>query len=250
MLICSLPRKLLLVISFFLQLGSLILIGGCEPKKLPNGKEMAAEVERHQVKRITGPMIIQETHRVGDSILRKADQQMLQFLKNKLDSGNFEQALQYRQKMQDSAVNQMAKKYQAQVGRTGKTWPNAATDPASLLLQEQLQQYQAFQKQKQPLKPQVIRVGTTELLYTKPIFMANPLCLQCHGQPGKTLSPEEQKLLPKDFASTHAGYQTGDWAGMWYVRFKSKGILESLTQKRKRSRIAQALFGKQDSVKK
>ncbi len=250
MLICSLYRKLFLFRSLFLLLTSTLALNSCEPKKLPNGKEIAEEMERHLVKRITSEMISKETSRVGDSIIRTADQRTLVFLKNKLDSNDFKAALQYRQIMKDSVLTQMTQKYQAQFGRSGKNWPNAATDPASLLLQEQLKQYQAFDAQKQTLKPQVIRVGSEELLYTKPVFMTDALCLQCHGQPEKTLTPENQQLLPKNFRATHAGYQSGDWAGMWYVRFKSKGILDSITQKRKKSRRGQPIFAKPDSVKK
>ncbi|PSR55231.1 hypothetical protein AHMF7605_17810 [Adhaeribacter arboris] len=245
----SFLNKQLSALRLLLPIISLLVNGSCEPKKLPNGKEIAEEMERHLVKRITGPMILQETRRVGDSLIQTTEQQMLAYLQATLDSGNFKAALNYRQLERYPAVQEMAKKYQANLGRTSKAWPNSATDPASLLLQEQLQQYAALSKQKQILEPQVTRVGTTELLYTKPIVMANSLCLQCHGQPEKTLQLENQKALPANFATPHAGYQTGDWAGMWYVRFKTKGILDSITQKRKKSRRGQPLFGKPDSVK-
>lgn len=174
---------------------------------------------------------------------------MLSHLKTTLDSGNFKAALRYHQLEKYPEVQEMAKKYLADLGRTGKAWPNSATDPASLLLQEQLQQYTALNNQKQALEPQVSRVGATELLYTKPIRMADPLCLQCHGQPEKALTLENRKILPENFATTHAGYQSGEWAGMWYVRFKTKGILDSITQKRKKSRRGQPLFGQPDSAK-
>lgn len=245
----SLLDKLLPTLYFLFFVISLFTGSGCEPKKLPNGKEIADEMERRLVKRITGPMILQETRRVGDSLIRTMEQHMLAYLKTKLDSGNFKAALQYRQLNRYTPVNEMTPKYQAHLGRTGKNWPNSATDPTSLLLQEQLKQYTSFNQQNKNVEPQVIRVGTTELLYTKPILMTNSLCRQCHGQPEKTLSVENQKVLPENFTTTQAGYQSGDFAGMWYVRFQVKGILDSITQKRKKSRRGQPLFGQQDSIK-
>lgn len=249
MLIRSLLHKRYPTLPVLLLIFALFAEPGCEPKKLPNGKEIADEMERHLVKRITGPMILQEARRVGDSLIRTTEQHLQTYLKTNLDSGNFEAALQYRQLDRYKAVNEMAQKYQAHLGRTGKNWPNSATDPASLLLQEQLKQYTAFNQQKQVLEPQVIRAGTTELLYTKPILMTNPLCLQCHDEPEKTLSLENKKLLPKNFVRTHGGYSSGEWAGMWYVRFQVKGILDSITQKRKKSRRGQPLFSRPDSIK-
>ncbi|QMU30964.1 c-type heme family protein [Adhaeribacter radiodurans] len=250
MQIRSFLNKLLLpVVWIVLAIFALLANSSCEPKKLSNGKEIADEMERHLVKRITGSMILQETRRVGDSLIRTAEQNMLTHLKTTLDSGNFKAALDYHKLEKYPEVQEIAKKYLADVGRTGKVWPNSATDPASLLLQEQLQQYTALNNQKQVLEPQISRVGATELLYTKPIRMTDPLCLQCHGQPEKLVNLETQKALPENFATPRTGYQSGEWAGMWYVRFKTQGILDSITQKRKKSRRGQSLFSKPDSTK-
>lgn len=221
--------RLLLGICFILPVS-------CEPKRLPNTKEIADEVERRVVKRITGPMIIQETRRLGDSLVRTADNNMLAYLQATLDSNNFKAALEYRHLNKYGPVTNIAQKYQASLNRNGKTWARPATDPANLLLQEQLKKYESLNKQKQLLQPEVIKVGQTDLLYTKPIFMTDNRCLRCHSDPDRLLAPENQKLLPANFKTGHSGYQKGDWAGMWYVQFKTKGILDSITQKRKKPR--------------
>lgn len=243
------PKNIWFPVLFFLFVGGLLIIlRSCEPEKLPNGKAVADEVERRLVKRITGPMILQETQRVGDSLVRAAEEHMQRHLATTLDSGNFTAALRYRQLREYPALTAMAQHYQAHLGRVGKTWPNAATDPTSLLLQQQLQQYTAAAGQKQALPPRVIRVGPTELLYTKPIFLTEARCLRCHGDVKKNLSLTDQRALPANFARNYAGYAAGSWLGMWYVRFQAKGILDSITQKRKKSRRGQPLFSR-DTVK-
>lgn len=208
------PKTALFPALFFLFVGILVItLRSCKPGKLANGKEIADEMERRLVKRITGPMILEETRRVGDSIIRTAEQQMLGHLSSTLDSGNFTAALRYRQLAAYTPLTAMTQKYQAQLGRTGKTWSNAATDPTNLLLQQQLKQYITLNKQSQALPPQVIRVGQTELLYTKPIFLTNALCLRCHGDFQKTYRGQIKKsyrlILRKN---TRAIRQVVGWA--------------------------------------
>ncbi len=244
-------------LKVFLPLWSCLLVltgiggSGCEPKKLSNGKEIADEVERRLVKRITGPMILQETRRLGDSLVRTAEQNMLTHLKTTLAAGHTEAAQQYRQLNLYPAVTQMLQKYQATLGRTGPVWASPANEnhPADLLLQEQLKQYAAFNQQKQTLQPQVIRVSPAELLYTKPIFMNDAICLHCHDESAPAGVSATQKVRPT-LAANRAGNLSGNWAGMWFVRFRAKGILDSITQKRKKSRRGQPIVSQPDSLKK
>ena len=243
------PKNTWFPVLFFLFVGLLLIIlRSCEPEKLPGGKAVADEMERRLVKRITGPMILRETQRVGDSLVRTAEEQMQRHLATTSDSGNFTDALRYRQLANYPALTAMAQPFQANLGRVGRTWPDAATDPASLLLRQQLQQYTAAANQKQALLPRVMRVGQTELLYTKPIFLTESRCLRCHGDVQKNLALTDQRALPADFTRNYAGYPAGSWLGMWYVRFQAKGILDSITQKRKKSRRGQPLFSR-DTVK-
>lgn len=53
-----------------------------------------------------------------------------------------------------------------------------------------------------------------------PIVLNNPLCLNCHGQPGTDIKPENlaliQKLYPKDEAT---GFKFGELRGLWRIDF-------------------------------
>ncbi len=52
------------------------------------------------------------------------------------------------------------------------------------------------------------------------IVLNNPLCLNCHGQPGRDIKPEDlaliQKLYPKDEAT---GFKFGELRGLWRIDF-------------------------------
>ena len=57
--------------------------------------------------------------------------------------------------------------------------------------------------------------------YFAPIPLNNPLCLNCHGVPGKEIKPEALKLLKKLYPKDEAtGFKFGELRGMWRVDFK------------------------------
>ncbi len=68
--------------------------------------------------------------------------------------------------------------------------------------------------------PQVITNADGSRAFLAPIVLGNPLCLQCHGTPGKDIAPETlaaiQKLYPDDQAT---GFQLGDLRGLWRITF-------------------------------
>jgi hypothetical protein len=71
--------------------------------------------------------------------------------------------------------------------------------------------------------PQVITNADGSRAFLAPIVLGNPLCLQCHGTPGKDIAPETlsaiQKLYPNDKAT---GFQLGDLRGLWRITFPPK----------------------------
>ena len=59
-----------------------------------------------------------------------------------------------------------------------------------------------------------------KLVYYKPIKIALPACLKCHGQPGSdidlTTSEKLRNLYPADLAT---GYRLNDFRGLWKIEF-------------------------------
>lgn len=80
----------------------------------------------------------------------------------------------------------------------------------------------ALAKREAPMSKTITNVdGSTSFI--APIVLGNPLCLQCHGTPGKDIAPETlaaiKKLYPNDKAT---GYQLGDLRGLWRITFPAK----------------------------
>ncbi len=59
-----------------------------------------------------------------------------------------------------------------------------------------------------------------KLVYYKPIKMALPACLKCHGELGSDIDPATaeklQNLYPADLAT---GYKLNDFRGLWKIEF-------------------------------
>jgi hypothetical protein len=68
------------------------------------------------------------------------------------------------------------------------------------------------------LAPQVITNAAGHVQFVAPIVLGNPLCLQCHGQPGSEIAPGTlaviDRLYPNDAAR---GFKLGELRGLWVV---------------------------------
>ncbi|MDO9255724.1 MAG: DUF3365 domain-containing protein [Bacteroidales bacterium] len=58
------------------------------------------------------------------------------------------------------------------------------------------------------------------MVYYKPIKIAMPACLKCHGSPGKEVDTKTLEIIrqkyPNDLAT---GYKEGDFRGLWKITF-------------------------------
>lgn len=59
-----------------------------------------------------------------------------------------------------------------------------------------------------------------EVYYYKPIFIAMPTCLKCHGG-DNDITESTKKIITKKYPSDKAiGYKIGDFRGMWKIKLK------------------------------
>ncbi len=96
---------------------------------------------------------------------------------------------------------------------------NAADDVEKTALEA----FMAALANKEAPTPQVITNADGSRAFLAPIVLGNPLCLQCHGTPGKDIAPETlaaiEKLYPDDKAT---GFQLGDLRGLWRITFPAQ----------------------------
>lgn len=93
---------------------------------------------------------------------------------------------------------------------------NAASEDETAVLKD----FEESLKTKQPLQPLVRRENGRTIVFA-PIVLASPLCLKCHGEPGKDIAKPDhdliQSLYPDDKAT---GFKLGDLRGMWRVEWE------------------------------
>jgi hypothetical protein len=69
-------------------------------------------------------------------------------------------------------------------------------------------------------KPQVVANADGSRSFLAPIVLANPLCLQCHGDPRKEIAPETLAAIQQRYPDDRAiGFKLGDLRGLWRVTF-------------------------------
>jgi len=70
-----------------------------------------------------------------------------------------------------------------------------------------------------------VQAGGSTVVFRAPIVLNNPLCLQCHGEPGRDIAPENlaliRSLYPRDQA---VGFRMGDIRGGWEIRLDRKAL--------------------------
>jgi len=95
--------------------------------------------------------------------------------------------------------------------------PQDRADPFEL---EVLRRFQSELKPQQPPGPFLTSNRADTVTFFSPILINDALCLNCHGQPGTDIVPENlafiRSLYPQDGAT---GFKLGDLRGAWRVDF-------------------------------
>jgi len=94
---------------------------------------------------------------------------------------------------------------------------------------ELLEAYRFNKKGNLELQDNVQVIDDNLILYSKPLIINDPLCLNCHGIIGKDLSDFGDNIFRSlNINDTIRGYKRGDLIGMWSVWLKRKEIINSL----------------------
>ena len=99
--------------------------------------------------------------------------------------------------------------------------PDNQANPAELAL---IESYRTALAAGHTNPPVLLTNALGSVRFYAPILLQNPLCLQCHGQPGSeiaagTLSTID-RLYPQDAAR---GFRLGEVRGLWSVTFPAQG---------------------------
>jgi hypothetical protein len=203
----------------------LLGLAACRPdqvKHLPGTKQIAEETANWEVKRIMPDDLLHATRWAGDSITAYADTLLRRTLARELKKGSLAQAANFCRPQSYPQVDSMARKWHASPRRAEWQPAAASATPAAVAAAG--------------LRPDTMRLigrpAADTFYYQRPITLANSLCLRCHGQPGRDLTPAEAKLLQQQHPGLKAiGRQPGQVLGAWQLTLERSGVAEFYTMK-------------------
>ncbi len=153
----------------------------------------------------------------GDSIANAMQEVLLQNVMHATKKGGPVYAVAFCNERAMPLTDSLSGEYKCKIQRISDKYRNPANKP-----NENDEAVLLKMKSSNPVKP-FLGNENGKTIYYKPIKIAMPACLNCHGAEGKeiamkTFSAIRQKY-PNDLAT---GYKEGDFRGMWKITFRDK----------------------------
>ncbi|GIV31728.1 MAG: hypothetical protein KatS3mg030_030 [Saprospiraceae bacterium] len=142
-------------------------------------------------------------------------------LQRALQEGGPLKAIQYCHIEALPLTDSMSRVHHAIIRRTSDKVRNPLNAP-NAREQRIIEYYREALDKGRPLDPRVESLGPDSIWFAAPIIVA-PLCLQCHGVPGKDIADETLSALRQYYPSDAAtGYVQGEFRGIWSITFAKK----------------------------
>jgi hypothetical protein len=155
---------------------------------------------------------------LGDSIAQQTFDTLSYTLKEKISAGGFENAVSFCQ-LKAIDLTQTFSDDHTSIKRTSLKVRNR-NNQADELEKSQIQHFQDLIDSGAVLKSKLVAEHTGVVHFFKPIIM-QPLCLNCHGDPKKDISPATLAILEQKYPADEAtGYTNGELRGVWHITFE------------------------------
>ena len=207
----------------------LLAFPSCDMKDRKGSSEaLKEEIKERELKRVTEVEIFEAATKVGEQIAMASQKTLATNLKTAISQQGVEYAIEFCKLQAMPLTDSLSKKFAAQIRRTSIKIRNPANRPNDLESQI-LDAYQYNVENGLDLAANLQRIDQDYLLYTHPIVLNNPLCLNCHGKPGDQITDEHAQLLTSLYPDDEAvGYQLGELRGMWSIVLSQKQLVLSL----------------------
>lgn len=214
------PQKFaLIILAYFLSF--------CSTSLSEKDKEaIRLEKNQREIRKIKTADIISATYVRGMTITAIADSLLTARLEYMiLEHGITDVIKQYDQIVQP-ILDSISNANKAEIKRISNKTGNIELGKIE---RELLEAYRFNKKGNLELRDNVQVIDDNLLLYSKPLIINDPLCLNCHGIIGKDLSDFGENIFRSlNINDTITGYKRGDLIGMWSVWLRKKEIINSL----------------------
>lgn len=140
-------------------------------------------------------------------------------VKGAIEKGGVSNAVQYCNLVANPLVDSISKVYSVDIRRVTFNARNPENRPKAQE-KEILIRFEQEDKEGNAPWPTLDTLDDGRIAFFAPIYINNPLCLVCHGNPGSTISEEDYAVISKLYPEDEAiGYQLNDLRGMWSITF-------------------------------
>ena len=133
-----------------------------------------------------------------------------------INTGGVQHAVDFCHLNANPLIDSLSKSYNARIQRISDQPRNPQNQPDAL----DLAIIDAYKKQitaGQELQAHLENTGS-EIIFYSPIIILNPLCLNCHGEPGSTAEQVNIDFIKTKYPEDKAvGYKLGDLRGVWKI---------------------------------
>jgi len=133
-----------------------------------------------------------------------------------INAGGVQHAVDFCHLNANPLIDSLSKAYNAKIQRISDQPRNPQNQPDAL----DLAIIDAYKKQitaGQELQAHLENTGS-EIIFYSPIIILNPLCLNCHGEPGSTAEQVNIDFIKTKYPEDKAvGYKLGDLRGVWKI---------------------------------
>lgn len=199
-----------------LLLGAGALLAGCDPKPTPTAQPPAS-ASSPDPSHAPPPKAAPEPADLGRQIVGQAFSVLSSNLMTAIAKGGPSNALEFCSVNVAPIVATVANARGVELRRvTHKPRnPDNQASPAELAL---IESYRARLATTTNLPPQIVTNASGRTQFVAPILLGNPLCLQCHGQPGTEIAPGTLSVIDRLYPADAArGFKLGELRGLWVV---------------------------------
>lgn len=154
----------------------------------------------------------------GQKIAKATFQTLSSNLKNAIEEGGIEHALQFCNVEAMPLTDSLSAHHDVSIRRASHK-PRNPYNTSDSLEAKVIKQYISELEAGDKLQP-VTYANENRITFHAPITITNQLCLNCHGKVNKNIAKDHlatiQKLYPNDQAT---GFEMGDLRGVWTIRF-------------------------------
>lgn len=215
------PYKILCLLFLF-------AVVSCDMKGRRMDQESIREEKKNrEIKRVREVDVLNAALEEGRSVVEIAQEELLNRLQQAIDQHGVAGAVEYCNVQALPLMDSLSQAGKIKVRRVSHRFRNPEDKPGEIEVQL-LNAYDYSIEQNEDPGDNIQMLDNGKILYTKPIVIKTPLCLNCHGAENMIAADTRariEQLYPQDKAT---GFEQGDLRGMWSIELEKKEVIKDM----------------------